>query len=221
MKSMWAAEKRAVVEAAREIASLGLVGGSSGNVSLRLQPAERDRELLAITPLGKPWSDLQDEDIVIVDFDIEPVEGDLVPSSETLLHVGAYRRRADVNAVVHTHSVYCSVAAVTGLEIPPIIDEMVIYVGGAVRVSEYAFPGSQELADAVCAALGDRNAALIRNHGAVSVGRDLRKAIDVCALVERVAQIYVYSSLLGTPQTLPADVVEAEQAVFRMRQGQG
>ena len=221
MKSMWAAEKRAVVEAAREIASLGLVAGSSGNVSLRLQPAERDRELLAITPLGKPWSDLQDEDIVIVDFDIEPVEGDLVPSSETLLHVGAYRRRADVNAVIHTHSVYCSVAAVTGVDIPPIIDEMVIYVGGAVRVSEYAFPGSQELADAVCAALGDRNAALIRNHGAVSVGRDLREAIDVCALVERVAQIYVYASLLGKPDTLPADVVEAEQAVFRMRQGQG
>ena len=218
---MWAAEKRAVVEAAREIASLGLVAGSSGNVSLRLQSTERDRHLLAITPLGKPWSDLQDEDIVIVDFDIEPVEGDLVPSSETLLHVGAYRRRADVNAVIHTHSVYCSVAAVTGVDIPPIIDEMVIYVGGAVRVSEYAFPGSQELADAVCAALGDRNAALIRNHGAVSVGRDLREAIDVCALVERVAQIYVYASLLGKPDTLPADVVEAEQAVFRMRQGQG
>ena len=221
MKGMWAAEKRAVVEAAREIASLGLVAGSSGNVSLRLQPAKRDRHLLAITPLGKPWSDLQDADIVIVDFDIEPVEGDLVPSSETLLHVGAYRRRADVNAVIHTHSVYCSVAAVTGLDIPPIIDEMVICVGGAVRVSEYAFPGSQELADAVCAALGDRNAALIRNHGAVGVGRDLREAIDVCALVERVARIYVYASLLGKPDTLPADVVEAELGVFRMRQGQG
>jgi len=220
MKSRWAEEKRAVAEAAREIAALGLVAGSSGNVSLRLEQAtEREGPLLAITPSGKPYSTLRDEDIVIVDFDVEPVEGELVPSSETLLHVGAYRQRSNVNAVIHTHAVYCSVAAVAGLEIPPIIDEMVVYIGGAIKVSEYGFPSTQELADAVCAALGDRNAALIKNHGAIGVGRDLRQAIDVCALVERVAQIYVYASLLGKVDTLPADVVEAELAMFRMRQG--
>ncbi len=221
MNSRWAEEKSAVAEAAREIAALGLVEGSSGNVSLRLEHTEREGPLLAITPSGQPYSALRDEDIVIVDFDVEPVEGELVPSSETLLHVGAYRQRSDVNAIIHTHSVYCSVAAVAGLEIPPIIDEMVVYIGGAVKVSEYAFPSTEELAEAVCDALGERNAALIRNHGAVGVGRDLRQAVDVCALVERVAKIYVYASLLGKVDTLPADVVEAEQGMFRMRQGQG
>ena len=219
MSSKWANEKRLVLEAAREMAAMGLVTGSSGNVSLRVEPSGDSGELLAITPSGRAYSSLTDEDIVIADFDVEPVEGELTPSSEALLHVAAYRARSDVNAVIHTHSVYCSVAAVAGLEIPPIIDEMMISVGGPIKVSEYRFPGSEELADSVCAVLGERNAALIKNHGAVGVGRDLRQALDVCALIERVAQVYVYASLLGKVEALPADVVEAELALYRMRQG--
>ena len=215
----WATEKRDVACAAREIASLGLVAGSSGNVSLRLPAGDGSRDVLAITPTGTPHSTIEGQDIVVVDFDVEPVERDLVPSSETLMHVAIYARRDDVNAVIHSHSVYCSVAAVAGLEIPPLIDEMMVSVGGPVRISEYAFPGSQELADNVCDALGERNAALIRNHGAVGVGRDLREAIDVCALVERIAEVFVHASMLGKMNTLPEEVVEAELAIYRMRRG--
>ena len=175
------------------------------------------RELIAVTPMGKAHSTLKDEDIVVTDFDAEPVEGDLTPSSETLLHLGVYRARPDVRAVLHTHSVFASVAAVAGLEIPPIVDEMTVAVGGAVKVSEYAFPGTQQLADSVCAALGERNAALIRNHGAVGVGSSVREALDVCALVERMAQVFIYASLLGKVNILPEDVVEAELAIYRMQ----
>ena len=216
MSSRWSAHKHQVVLAAREMAETGLVTGTSGNVSLRLGPVDDSRELLAVTPSGKPYVSLRDEDIVVVDFDIEPVEGDLTPSSEALMHVATYRARPDVNAAIHTHSVFCSVAAVAGLEIPPIIDEMMIAVGGPVKVSDYAFPGTQELGDSVCAALGARNAALIRNHGAVGVGRDLREALDVCALVERAAQVFIYASMLGKVGTLPSDVVEAELSIFQM-----
>ena len=217
MSSRWTAERHEVAMAAREMAELGLVTGASGNVSQRLAPFDDSVELLAITPLGKRYSTLRGEDVAVVDFDVEPVEGDLPPSSETLLHVATYTARPDVNAIIHTHSVFSSVAAVAGLEIPPIIDEIVISVGGTIKVSEYAFPGTQELADNVCAALGERNAALIRNHGAIGVGRDLNEALDVCALVERAAQVFIYSSLLGKANTLPADVVEAERSIFQMR----
>ena len=133
------------------MAALGLVTGTSGNVSMRLGSGD---ELLAATPSSVPYGDLTEDSIVVTDFDVEPVEGELPPSSETLLHVAVYRARPDVGAVIHTHSVYTSVAAVAGLEIPPIIDEMVIAVGGPVKVSAYAFPGSEELADSVCEALG-------------------------------------------------------------------
>jgi len=216
LTSSWQAEKREVVRAAQKMAELGLVAATSGNVSMRL-PEDGKRALIAITPSGTPYDALRDADIVVVDFEVEPVEGDLAPSYESLLHVAIYQRRPDVGAVMHTHAVYSSVAAVTGMEVPPIVDEMVVNLGGAVRVSEYAFPGTPELADNVCNALGDRNAAIIRNHGAVGVGRDLRAALDACALTERVAQIFVLSSLMGKVGTLPKEVVEAEAAIFRMQ----
>ena len=196
----------------------GLVTGTSGNVSLRLKSPRDAGQLLAITPSGRSYASLEEDDIVVVDSDLEAVEGDLTPSTESLMHLAVYNARPDVNSVIHTHSVYCSVAAVVGLEIPPIIDEMVIAVGGPVKVSEYAFPGTQELADGVCAALGEANAALIKNHGAIGVGDTLRHALDVCELVERAAQVFVYASLLGQVDTLPQDVVDAELSIFRMRQ---
>ena len=212
MSEDYAAAKRKVANAAREMAALGLVAGSSGNVSLRLPNG-----LFAVTPSGVPYSRLEDGQVVIIDADAEPVDGELIPSSETLLHLAIYAARPDVGAVVHTHAIYSSVAAVAGLDVPPIIDEMMLAIGGPVRVSEYAFPGTQELADGAVAALGERNAALIRNHGAVGVGRDLPSALDVCALVERVAQIYVFARLLGRANTLPPDAVETELAMYRMR----
>ncbi len=218
MTSKWQSQKRAVAQTARRMAEMGLATGASGNVSVRLPPYETTG-LLAITPSGRRYSELSDNDVVVVGFDVEPVEGELAPSSESLMHVAAYRARPDVGAMIHTHGVYSTVAAVAGLEIPPIIDEMVVAIGGAIRVSEYAFPGTKELADNVCSALGERNAALIRSHGAVGVGTDLDEALDVCALTERVAQVFVLSSLLGKVGTLPPEVVKAEQAIFRMRRG--
>ena len=216
MNSRWQAEKSAVASVARQLLELGLVTGSSGNVSWRLG-SSGGAELMAITPTGRPHADLKDEDIALVDFDIEPVEGDLAPSSESLMHVAIYRARPDVRAVIHTHAVYSSVAAVAGLAIPPIVDEMAVALGGAIEVSDYAFPGTMELADSVRDALGEKNAALIRNHGAVGVGSDLKEAMEVCKLTERVAQVYVMASILGKVSPLPEDIVEAETAIFRMR----
>ena len=215
--SVWQDEKQSVVEAAQEMLSMGLVTGTSGNVSVRLAPADDVRELFAITPTAAPYGSLSTDDIVVTDFDMEPVEGELMPSSEALLHVEIYKRRPDVRAVIHTHATFSSVAAVAGTDIPPIIDEVMISIGGPIMVSAYAFPSSQELADNVCDALEDRNAALIRSHGAVGVGRDLRQALEICALIERVSQVYYYTALSGKANTLPVDVVEAERAIFKMR----
>ena len=215
MISNFTDERAAIVSTAREIDRLGLVSGSSGNVSLRLN----QEGLMAITPMGVPYSQLTEGDVVVVDSELEPVEGELAPSSESLLHVGIYGRRKDIGAVIHTHSIFSSVAAVTGQEIPPIIDEMVVYVGGEIRVSQYAFPGTVALAENVCSALQDRSAALIRNHGAVGVGHTIKEALRVCMLIERVAQIYVYASITGSISELPADVVKREQAIYSMRMG--
>ena len=220
MPSRWKDERRAVSDAARLMAGLGLVTGTAGNISVRLG-ADEGRELMAVTPASTPYEAMTAGNIVVTDFEVEPVEGDLAPSSESLLHVGIYQRRPDAGAVVHTHSVYSSVLAVSGIDLPPVIDEVVVYVGGTIRVSEYGFPGTEELADNVCDALGSNKAAFIANHGAVAVGRTLKEAMDICLLVERASQIYVMASTLGQVRPIPGEYVEASTAIYRMRNNIG
>ena len=219
MISRWQNQKRSVAETAREMAELGLVVGTAGNVSVRLD-SENGRELMAVTPSGKSYDGLTQDDIVVTDFEIEPVEGDLLPSSESLLHAGIYQRRPDVHAVVHTHSVYSSVLAVSGIDLPPVIDEVVVYVGGAIQVSKYGFPGTSELADNVCDALGDNKAAFIANHGAVTVGETLEEALSICLLVERACQIYIMARSLGQVTNIPMEFVAAETAIYKMKNPQ-
>ncbi len=212
----WHDERKQVLEAAQAMYRSGLVVASSGNVSMRVHDAGH-QELLAITAAGKDYEKLALEQIVVVDFDGEPVVGDAVPSTEMLMHCAIYRARPDVGAVMHTHSVYASALAVTGMSLPPLIDEMVVLLGDSVQVSEYTFAGTEELGDAVVRALGERNAAFIRNHGLVGVGKSPAEALKVCQLTERIAQIYTIAHGLGKPQPLPEDAVQTELELFRMR----
>ena len=217
MSDQWAEQRVELTEATREMYRRGLVGAYSGNTSLRLT-GPGDNSLLLVTPTHHPYYRLQPDELVVVNLDGEPVApAPMQPSSETRLHLEIYRQRADVQAVVHTHSIYASAAAVIGRDIPPLIDEMLLTIGGPVKVSKYAFPGTQALAQAARAALGERNAALLRNHGVVGVGPDIWEALEICDLVERLAQIFVLARNFGpraaTP--LPDDAVADELRMFR------
>jgi len=211
----WPEEKRQVLEASREIARKGLVVGTAGNVSLRVAPVD-SRELLAITPSSRYYESLTLDDIQVIDFEVEPVEGDLAPSIETMLHIGIYGARKNVNAVIHTHSTFASAIAVAGMNIPAILDEQVTFLGGEIKLAEYAMSGSEELVENALAALEKRNAVLLANHGVVGVGRTMRDALTACELVEKTAKVYISALALGKVNLLPAEVIEAEQAFFRM-----
>ena len=219
MSDQWAEQRATLTEATREMYRRGLVGAYSGNTSLRLT-GSGDDSLLLVTPTHHPYYRLQPDELVVVNLDGEPVSpAPMPPSSETRLHLEIYRQRADVQAVAHTHSIYASVAAVIGRDIPPLIDEMLMTIGGPIKVSKYGFPGTQELAEQAYAALGDRNAALLRNHGAVGVGPDIWEALEVCDLVERLAQIFVLARNFGprAASPLPEDAVATEMQMFRDR----
>ena len=215
--SKWYEEKKQVLEAAWKMAEKGLVVGSSGNVSLRLPP-ENSRELLAITPTSRYYDLLTPDDIQVIDFEAEPLEGNLAPSVETMLHIGIYRARKNVNAVIHTHSVFASAVAVAGLNIPSILEDQVTFVGGEIKLAKHALPGSEEQVRNVVSALEDRNAALLPNHGAAGVGRTMREAFTVCELIEKTAKIYYLALSLGKVNLLPSEIAEAEKAFFKMLQ---
>ena len=217
MSDQWSEQRASLTEATREMYRRGLVGAYSGNTSLRLT-GSGDDSLLLVTPTHHPYYRLQPDELVVVNLDGEPVSpAPMRPSSETRLHLEIYRQRPDVQAVAHTHSIYASVAAVIGRDIPPLIDEMLMTIGGPIKVSKYAFPGTQELAEQAYAALGDRNAALLRNHGAVGVGPDIWEALEVCDLVERLAQIFVLARNFGprAASPLPEDAIATEMQMFR------
>ncbi len=211
----WPSERRLLWETIDEMVKDGLVAGASGNASLRLQGGA-EGALVLITPSNRPYAQMGPEDLVVIDLGGEQVEGELMPSSETALHLKLYKTRPDIGVVVHTHSIFASVAAVAGMAIPPVVDEMVIKVGGSVEVAEYAFPSSEELAERACLALGERNAVLLRNHGMVGVGGTPAEALEVCRLVERVAQIFVFASLLGKASPLPPEIIKIERELFLM-----
>lgn len=219
MSDQWSKQRDDLTEATREMYRRGLVGAYSGNTSLRLTDSGED-SLLLVTPTHHPYYRLQPDELVVVNLDGDPVSpAPMAPSSETRLHLEIYRQRPDVHAVAHTHSIYASVAAVIGRDIPPLIDEMLMTIGGPIKVSKYAFPGTQELAEQAYDALGDCNAALLRNHGAVGVGPDIWEALEVCDLVERLAQIFVLARNFGprAASPLPEDAVATEMQLFRDR----
>ena len=209
--SKWQEEKKTVLEAAQKMAASGLVVGTSGNISLRLSGK---RQLLAITPSSRHYDLLDADDIQIVDFNGRTTEGSLRPSMETALHIGIYKARKNVNAVIHTHSVYASAAAVAGREIPPILDDQVAFLGGEIKLAGHAPGGSAEQVTAVIQALGDRSGVLLANHGAVGTGRTMRDAFTACELIEKTAKVYLLALLAGKVNLLPPGAIETTRAIY-------
>ena len=217
---MWEAEKTLVLEAAQQMAQRGFVVGTAGNVSLRFHDAD-GRDLMAITPNNRYYDTLNPDDIGVVDLEGEHVEGELTASIETMMHLGIYKARRKVNAVIHCHPLFGSVFSVTGTAIPPILDDQITYLGGQITVAPYSIPGSQELAANVVSALGPRNAVVLANHGTVAVGRDMREAFTNCEMLEKTARIYLMALSAGTINPVPAQAFEMEQAYFNYLFGEG
>ena len=189
--------QQAVVDAGRQMIGRGLVAGTWGNISMR----SPDGEHIAITPSGRPYDQLMPEDIVIINPTGQVLSGRR-PSSELALHLAIYHARTDVRAVVHTHSLYATACAVAGKTIPASLEEMVQAVGGPVQVAAYALPGTVELAANAVAALADRSAVLLANHGVAACGPDLTEALLVAELVEKAAHIHVVAEQLGGAREL-------------------
>lgn len=215
--NQWREEKKMVLEAAQKMLEKGLVVGTAGNISLRLPP-EGGRQLLAITPSSRYYDSLSVDDIQVIDFKAKTVEGDLPPSVETMLHIGIYQARKNINAVIHTHSVFASAISVAGLDIPAILDDQVAFLGGEIKLAKHALAGSQEQVANVLSALEDRSAVLLPNHGAVGTGRSVRNAFTASELIEKTAKIYWLALATGKVNHLPAEVLEAEKALYNRLQ---
>lgn len=184
---------------ALEMSKRGLVAGTSGNCSARVT----DMDLVVITPTSIEYELLLAEDMCVIRMDGEQVEGRYSPSVEINMHLEIYRARPDVGGIVHTHQTMATAISTTGKGIPPILEEQVFKLGGAVEIAEYAFPGTKELAVSAVKALGDRKACLLPHHGAVTVGPKIREALLNAEILERTAYAFIISHLVGGPKIVP------------------
>jgi len=192
--------RRTVCDTAVAMARFGLATGSSGNVSVRFQ----DR--IMITASGIPYERIRPEQIIEIDSDGVRLSGEGEPSSEWRMHVAIYARRGDIEAIVHTHSLYATAAAIALPALPIPHDEGQIFYGKTVPVSVHHPPGSWDLAHAVADALDRGAMVLIARHGAVAVGGSLDEALGVAVKLEETAQLAYIAQQFSTriPRQEPA-----------------
>ena len=192
------AERQQVADTARKLLETGLVVNTSGNVSIR------SADHVAITPSGCAYETVAARDVVVVDTQGSVVDGDLLPSSETPLHLALYAAKPDIGAIVHTHSVYATAVSTLIKELPA-IHYQVVTLGGPVPVAPYRTFGTPELAAVVTEAMQDRAAVLMQNHGATTVGNTLDEALARTITLEWLARVYLIASEAGSPSMIDAE----------------
>lgn len=206
-----------VLRAAQNMARDGLSSGSFGNVSM----ADRGHNLLAITPSGILYDAMKPEDICLVHLDGSAVEGyanPYRPSSELPMHCAVYAARSDCNAIMHTHSAYCTAYASGGAVLGPVISEMGMIAPGAVPQVPYCPPGSRDLAQKTAEALRETNGCLLANHGAVTIADTMDRAYMLAQILEDGARTACLAAQTGQIREIPQ---EDAQALFEAMKGYG
>jgi L-fuculose-phosphate aldolase len=193
MKQQYQKEREELVTAGNKLVEQGLVSRTWGNISVKLNDSE-----MLVTPSGKHYKDLTPKDMVLVNFRTDEYDKKgIKPSSEYKMHTGIYRDRKEVNAVIHTHQMNASTCAAARREVPAVLDDLAQIIGPSVRVADYALPSTKKIVRATVKALRGRNAALMANHGAVCVGRDLDEAFVACQVLEKGCKAFIEAEFLG------------------------
>jgi L-fuculose-phosphate aldolase len=197
-----------LVATARRMSELGLTPGMSGNVSVRTSTG------MLVTPSGMPYGELVPDDAVEMREDGSMRGGQRTPSTEWQLHRDIYGARQDVQAIVHTHSLFCTTISCLRREIPAIHYMVVLAGSDAIPCAEYATFGSAQLALNAVTALRGGNACLLANHGMIALGSSLAQALRLAAEVETLASQYWHAVQLGTPHVLDHEELTRVRARF-------
>ncbi|PTE16356.1 class II aldolase/adducin family protein [Pseudogemmobacter blasticus] len=196
-----------MIDTCRKMNATGLNQGTSGNLSVRHGAG------LLITPSSMPYDNMKPEDIVEMAWD-----GTYLgrrPSSEWRFHRDILKARPDVDVVLHCHSVHATAVACHRRNIPAFHYMVAVMGGNTLRCARYATFGSQALSDAAIAALHDRKACLLGQHGQIALGKTLDAALSMAVEVEALAQMYIAACALGEPPVLSDE--EMERVIAQMQ----
>jgi L-fuculose-phosphate aldolase len=198
-----------IIATCRHMNAIGVNQGASGNISVRIA---KDR--LLITPSGVPYAAMTPEQIAEMQLD-GVYYGSCRPSSEWRFHRDILAARPEVNAVIHTHSMFSTTISCLRRDLPA-VHYMISAAGGdSIRCAEYATFGTQQLSINALEALEGRRACLLANHGLIVLGDSLQKALDLLIEVETIAAQYWRASCLGEPVIL--DEAEMQRVIDQFK----
>ena len=187
-----------IISVSNEIYDKGLVPGKAGNISKRIKSSNGD--IVAITPTLKSLANLKEEDIVLVDMDGEALSKGK-PSSEVNMHLEIYKKRPDVNAIVHTHSTYATGFAFSDKKIKrlegfgEIKNEYLPYI-------EYEKPGSAQLAKNASEKIIGEDVLILKKHGVICVSDSLKEAELLAVFVEESAKTQFVTFMLNSAEDI-------------------
>ncbi len=187
-----------IIDVGKNIYDKGLISGKAGNISARFKLGSED--LIGITPTLKSLANLSEEDIVLVDLD-----GNILtkgkPSSEVNMHIEIYKKRPDVNGIVHTHSPYATGFSFSNKRIKrlegfgEIKNPFLPYI-------EYEKPGSVELAIKASEGIGKNDVLVLKNHGVICVSDNLKEAESLAVFVEESAKTQFITYMLNSVEDI-------------------
>lgn len=212
---MFEDEKQAVLDAALKLDRYGLIALSGGNVSWRMPTGE-----VLVTPSGMIYDDMAADDVLVVDINGSVLEGTRKASVDTEALLYIFKEKPEVNAVIHTHQPYATGLGLVMDEIPCNLSTMANATEGPVTVASYGDPGSLSMGVEAVRAIGDRLAVVLKHHGVIAVGRDLRQALFSCVYLEEAAKTVTVALATGKPMaTMTQAQIDEAVAVFH-RYGQ-
>ena len=180
--------KDQIVETAQKLVHKGYLMATGGNLSLRIP----GQDAFAITPSNYDYQKMTAEDVCVLDFNLNVIEGHLKPSVESAMHGAVYQVRQDVNAVIHTHQVYTSALTLIKAPIPTLFDEQARFLGRSVDIIPYAPSGTGFLKNTVAKHVRNHNNAyMMQNHGALVFGHDMERAVHNVEILEKCSLAYL------------------------------
>lgn len=189
---MFEKEKKEVIKAGMQLDKYGLIALSGGNVSVRMKGGE-----ILITPSGMIYEDMVENDVLVVDIEGNIIEGKRKPSVDTKALLYIFKNRTDIQAVIHTHQPYATAVGLVSNELPCNLTTLANATKGSVKVCAFSSAASMQMGIETVENLGDSLAVILKHHGVMAVGKDLKEALYACVYLEEAAKTYVMACAMG------------------------
>lgn len=207
---MYDKEKREIINAGLALKEYNLIALSGGNVSMRLPNGQ-----LLVTPSGMAYDGMVEDDVVVMDIDGTVVEGERRPSVDSLALLHVYKNMERVNAIIHTHQVYATAISLVFDKVPNAVTTLANACAGEVHVAPFSSAASLQMGIETVEHIGDSNAIILKNHGVITVGKNLKEALYAAVYLEDAVKTYFVAKSMGEPTLLSDEQFKEAVEVFK------